>query len=207
MRLLSEAPNTKCCRYLPMFEFQHSALFSSVCRSELSCSVSGFLFRLQVWNEDQNVYKCGPNIIYLSAVNSIASFPPRIAMHVTVVCAGRRCRGNKFCNVIRVFVMFSAIQSNLFQVMMLLNCIMVVPDLDLGREIKYSGTFLFLCPCRQMSGWQLQLLLDRFRAQPFLFIIPFNTVQHGLVKASLNKPHRLRELLEGRSTKPCSSRS
>lgn len=75
--------------------------------------------------------------------------------------------------------MFPVIQSNLSQVMMLLNCVMVAPDLDLGREIKYSCTFYFLCPLRQMSGWQLQLRLDRFLTHPFLFIVSnYYTIQH-----------------------------
>ena len=119
-------------------------------------------------------------IISLYAVNSIASFSPhRYACHSSLCrspSTSRCCRGNKCYSVISVFVMFSVIQSNLSQVMMLLNCIVLVPDLDLGREIRYSGTFRFFCPCRQMSGWQLQLRLDRFLAHPFLFIKPFNTV-------------------------------
>ena len=107
--------------------------------------------------------------------------------------------------------MFFVTQSNLSQVVMLLNCILVAPDLDLGREIKYSVAFHFLCPSRQMSGWQLQLGLSRFfTLLSNLFsqiIIPFYTLQYGLMKASLNKPHRLHELLEVRSIKPCSLRS
>jgi hypothetical protein len=58
------------------------------------------------------VYKCGPNIIYLSVVNSIASFSPthRYARHSSLCrspSTGRCCRGNKcynviaFCNVFR----------------------------------------------------------------------------------------------------------
>jgi hypothetical protein len=73
--------------------------------------------------------------------------------------------------------MFSVIQGNLFQVMMLLNCIVVVPDLDLGREIKYSGTFHFLCPCRQNVGLAASTaslhILSSLLSQ---IIIPFNTV-------------------------------
>ena len=123
------------------------------------------------------MYKCGPNIIYLSALNSIASFSPRIVLHDTVVCTG--CQVQVAVVEITNAVMFSVIQSNLSRVMMILNCIVLVPDLDLGREIKYSGTFRFPCPCRQMSDWQPQLRPDRFLTHPFLFIVSnYYTIQH-----------------------------
>jgi hypothetical protein len=135
-------------------------LYSSVCRSEPSCSVSGFLFRLWVWKEDQHVHICGPNIIYLSTLNNTATFyPHRYAWNHLKdhnnLCRSPRIdhwfRGNKYCNFISVFVIYSIFVRSLSQVVMRLNCFPVVPGLDRqGNQIFWD--FFFLSPSRQMSG-------------------------------------------------------
>jgi hypothetical protein len=94
------------------------------------------------------------------------------SVQVAVVGVSNAAMLLAFCNVFRHTQQFvsSHVASELHY---------VAPDLDLGREIKYSGTLYYLCPCTQMSGWQLQLRLDRFLTHPFLFIASnYYTIQH-----------------------------
>ena len=78
--------------------------------------------------------------------------------------------------------MFFVTQSNLSQVVMLLNCILVAPDLDLGREIKYSVAFHFLCPGRTNVGLAASARPQPLLYTPFQFIFSnYYTILHSAV--------------------------